>query len=88
MRTTGLIVRLSLVGMMILNSGMASTQNYPNKPVRLIVPPAPGGGMDIIARGVAQKLTESLGNAVIVDNRSGAGGSVGAEIIARAVPDG
>ena len=88
MRTTRLIVRLSLVGMMILSSGPASSQNYPNRPVRLIVPLAAGGAMDIIARGVAQKLTETLGNAVIVDNRGGAGGNVGAEITARAAPDG
>src|SRR5262249_27265052 len=60
----------------------------PNRPVRFIVPLAPGGGMDIIARGVAQRLTDTLGSAVIVDNRGGAGGSVGAEIAARAAPDG
>ncbi len=88
MRTTRLIVKASLVGILIVNSGMTAGQNYPNRPVRLIVPLAPGGGMDTIARGVAQKLTETLGYTVIVDNRGGAGGNVGAEITAHAAPDG
>jgi tripartite-type tricarboxylate transporter receptor subunit TctC len=61
---------------------------YPARPVRLIVPFAPGAGQDLTGRMVAQKLSEAWGQQVIVDNRPGAGSSIGAEIAARAVPDG
>lgn len=66
----------------------AFAQNYPVKSVRIIAPFAPGGGTDFIARVAAQKLTEGLGQQFIVDNRPGAGGSLGAELGAKAPPDG
>jgi len=64
------------------------TASYPARPVRLIVPLAAGGGMDTVARAVAQKLTDQLGQSVVVDNRGGGGGSIGAELAASAPPDG
>jgi tripartite-type tricarboxylate transporter receptor subunit TctC len=66
---------------------VALAQDYPARPLRLIVPFAPGGGTDILARLLGQKLTETMGQQVIVDNRPGAGGNIGTELAARATPD-
>jgi tripartite-type tricarboxylate transporter receptor subunit TctC len=70
------------------SSPKAAAQNFPLKPVRLVVGFAPGGGADSAARSVAQKLNEVWGQSVIIDNRAGAGGNVATEIVARAAPDG
>ena len=61
---------------------------YPDKPVRLIVPWAPGGSTDAVARAVAQRMSETLGQSVLVDNRSGASGRIGTEAAAKSPPDG
>lgn len=66
----------------------APAQTYPARPIRLIVPYPPGGAIDIVGRIVAQKLGERIGQSVVVDNRGGAGGMVGAGIAAKAAPDG
>ncbi|HEV7819944.1 MAG TPA: tripartite tricarboxylate transporter substrate binding protein [Burkholderiales bacterium] len=69
-------------------AALAAAQSYPTKPIRLLVPFPPGAGADVVARTLAQKVTESLGVQVIVDNRGGGGGTLGAAIAARAAPDG
>jgi len=66
----------------------ALAQNYPTKPIRMIVPFAPGGGADINARYIAEPLGKRLGQPIIIDNKGGAGGTLGAEVVAHAVPDG
>ncbi|HWI13658.1 MAG TPA: tripartite tricarboxylate transporter substrate binding protein, partial [Burkholderiales bacterium] len=63
-------------------------QTYPNKPLRMVVPFAPGGPTDIVGRAVSQRMTETFGQTVVVDNRAGAGGVVGADLVAKAPPDG
>lgn len=71
-----------------LAAGIAGAQPYPLKPVRLVVAFPPGGGSDIVARALAQRMTESLGQPVVVENRGGAGGVIGTELAARALADG
>ena len=66
----------------------ALAQAYPAKPIRIVVPYPPGGTSDILARGLAERLTAAWGQAVIVDNKPGANGNVGADIVAKAAPDG
>ena len=66
----------------------ADAPNYPSKPVRVIAPSSPGSGVDIVSRLVAQKLGANLGQQVMVENRAGAGGNLGAEVAAKAAPDG
>ncbi|KRC04073.1 ABC transporter substrate-binding protein [Hydrogenophaga sp. Root209] len=66
----------------------AQAQSFPTKPVRLIVPYPPGGSSDIIARAISQLLSESLGQPVVVENRAGANGNIGADLVAKSAPDG
>jgi tripartite-type tricarboxylate transporter receptor subunit TctC len=80
---------LSTALIAVIPAGAAAQgEAWPVKPVRWIVPFPPGGSVDIIARVLASKLTESLGQQVITDNRSGAAGNIGSELVARAAPDG
>ena len=75
-------------GGLMLGAGIAAAQNYPTRPIRLIVPFAPGGAADTVARIVATPLGERLGKIVLVDNRPGGGATIGADVVAKAQPDG
>lgn len=77
-----------LAGALTALSVNAFAQTYPNKPVRLMVPFPPGGSVDIVSRIVAQKLSERLGQQVVIENRGGGGGVVGTAVVAKAAPDG
>jgi len=87
-KTVTAVCRVVPVLLCALLAPIASAQDYPSKPIRLIVAFPPGGSTDIIARIVGQKLGERLGQQVVIDNRGGAGGTIGTEIAARANPDG
>ena len=68
--------------------GNAAAQTYPHKPIRMIIPGSPGGPGDILARLVGVKLSESVGQPIVIDTRPGANGNIGYEMVARSAPDG
>jgi tripartite-type tricarboxylate transporter receptor subunit TctC len=72
----------------IANAAEPARAGWPERPIRYIVPFAPGGPTDILSRAVGERLSQSLGTPVVVDNRAGAGGGLGAELVARAAADG
>src|SRR5687768_15667802 len=84
------ITRGWVAGVLLVTAGAAigQTQSYPERPVRIIVPFGAGGANDVVVRIVGTRLTEVLGQQVVVDNRTGAGGLIGTEIAAKATPDG
>ncbi len=79
---------VATLGLLLATASVYAQQAYPTRPIRLIVPFPPGGGADIVARVMAQKVTGSFGVSVVVDNRPGAAGMIGTEIAVRANPDG
>ena len=87
-RLSGFGRSIGLCVLAALPSSLAAQDSYPSKPIRLIVPFPPGGSVDPIARMIGQKLTQSWGQQVIVDNRPGGNGTIGTELLAKAPPDG
>jgi tripartite-type tricarboxylate transporter receptor subunit TctC len=77
-----------LAASLVMAAAAATAQTFPSKPVRFIVPITPGGSNDVVARAIAQKLTETWGQPVVVENRPGAGMNLGAEAVAKSPPDG
>ena len=78
----------ALFAMLAIFSTTAFAQAWPAKPIRLVVPLAPGGPSDLLARTMAQQLTPALGQPIVVDNRTGAGGTIGVDAAAKSPPDG
>jgi tripartite-type tricarboxylate transporter receptor subunit TctC len=78
----------ALAGIGLLIAGAASAQTYPARPIRVIVPYAPAGGTDTVTRPLAQRITESVGQQVVIENRPGANGIIGSDAVAKAPPDG
>src|SRR5690349_12930475 len=83
LRATGLAVLLAVAG-----ASAVAQQAYPNRPVKLIVPFAPGGFTDVVARILGQKMSAALGQQFIVENKAGAGSSIGSDFVAKSPPDG
>jgi tripartite-type tricarboxylate transporter receptor subunit TctC len=86
MRNT--VQALAVGALLALGSAAALAQGYPNRPVRLIVPFAPGGFTDVVARILGQKLSQSMGQQFVVENKAGAGSTIGSDFVAKAAPDG
>jgi tripartite-type tricarboxylate transporter receptor subunit TctC len=72
----------------LVNAPFAIAQNYPNRPIRIVAPFPPGGGIDIVARALGQRMSSALGQPMIIDNRAGADGMIGTDQVAKAAPDG
>src|SRR5690606_41793489 len=87
-RLSRLAAGLAAATVLLAVPGLAAAAEYPEHPIRMIVPFAAGGGTDIMARLIAQDVGKELGQSIVVENRPGAGGSIGASFVAQAKPDG
>ncbi|MGH8713933.1 MAG: tripartite tricarboxylate transporter substrate-binding protein, partial [Casimicrobiaceae bacterium] len=81
-------VAAALAWLLVAFPSFAAEPLYPSRPIRLVVPFPAGGSLDVVARAIGQKLTAAWGQPVIVDNRPGAGGNIGADLVAKSPPDG
>jgi tripartite-type tricarboxylate transporter receptor subunit TctC len=87
-RRSAFIALFGGMALVLATDATAVAQSFPTRPIRLIVPYPPGGGTDIVARVIGQRLQQSLGQPIVIDNRSGAGGTLGTAVAAKAAPDG
>ena len=78
----------SVLGLLLISSPLTYAQKYPERPIRYVVTDQPGSSIDVLARIIAEKLSTEFNQAVIIDNRPGAGGNIGADIASKAPPDG
>jgi tripartite-type tricarboxylate transporter receptor subunit TctC len=85
--TMSILRTIAVLGI-VLFAGTSLAQEYPNRPIRLVVPSSPGGAPDVLGRALAEKLTVALGQPIVIDNRTGAAGNIGGEMVAKAAPDG
>ena len=83
----GIALRLLMLGFSLV-AAHCGAQSYPLKPVRMVAPAPQGGGIDLLARAFGERMGQSMGQPVIVENRQGAGGAIGIENVARSAPDG
>lgn len=88
MKHTLRLVTFSLMVMLFIGLPVRAAEVYPNKPIRIVAPFPPGGPVDILSRTIGNKLSQSLGQAVIVENRAGAAGNIGSDVVAKSAPDG
>jgi tripartite-type tricarboxylate transporter receptor subunit TctC len=88
LQTLRALARVALAAVLAAGPAGAIAQDYPARPIKLIVPQSAGGGADILARTIGEKLSQSLGQSVVIDNRPGAAGIIGTEAVAKAAPDG
>lgn len=88
MRMLGIVCPVLIMAVAVHAEAQVSARTYPTKPIRLIVPVAPGGSLDVVSRSIGQKLGDNLGQSIVPDNRGGGGGSIGSELAARSPPDG
>ena len=87
-RRQSLLQAITAAALLLTGAAYAQTSAYPDKPIRFVVPYPPGGGTDVIARIVQDRLRAALGQSIVIENRGGAGGSIGTEVVARSAPDG
>src|SRR5512145_2612976 len=83
-----MIARTSVIALLLLFAASAVAQQYPSRPIRMLIPFTPGSAADIIARAMEPQMREKLGQPLVIDNRGGAGGNIAAELTAKAAPDG
>ena len=80
--------KITLLATLLATAGLAMAQNYPNKPINVVVPFAAGGPTDVVARALADVMGKNIGQPMIVENKGGAGGTLGTGVVAKANPDG